>query len=316
MKIVHISLFKHKENDGTRHNGGVEAFGMYLQRAIPDLKLISWQDFPAHAGYKSLRDYDRARVMGDWLVGRNIVDKETIAIVDGYWGLGLEGKVGRLISVVHGSYFGRMIRSQSHNWGTFVDINQVTEQFRMWEHPQTEIVDVADESAAELFRAGIQKEVTLIRHGIDLDEFKPLEQGSLWMHGATSNRKGLHIIDRINMMEIGLEVRPMDERSGDPALKCRRINQALGWIMPSAHEGNSYLLLEVLACGVPVIVYATGLALEMDNRCGVITDDLSAQNFYRHMKLFDRGRHSPREWMEGHGSFSSFAEQWRRYLGN
>lgn len=320
-KYVHISLFKRHESDGSIRLGGVEQFGEYLRRAIPGLQCVSWMDFPAREHYGQEPDYSKARIMNDWLSDRKIVDQDTVAIVDGYWGLGLEDKVGRLISVVHGSYFGRMVRSQVHFWGEYVDFNHVAGQFEMWEHPQAEVVAVADESAKELYRAGIEKEIQIIRHGVDLEIYKPLPEllpdRWQWMHGATSNRKGLHVIEQIQMMEEGLEVHAMDERSGDPAKKAARINQAHCWIMPSAHEGNAYMLLEALACGVPVIAYATGLALEMANdpRCGIITDDLSAQNFYRLIKNFEPMDHSPREWMEQHGSFERFARDWREYLG-
>jgi len=314
MKFAHISLLKTK--DGGR--GGVEVFGQYLQRAIPDLSLISFHDLSDWEAYSGEPDFEKAKSLNMWLLGNGIVGKDSTVVVDGYWGLGLEGKVGRLVSVCHGSYYGRFIQSQINPWGEVVDMRDVEAQFEMWNHPNVEVVCVALESQRELEKAGIEN-TRVIYHGVDLEIYKPQGNGNIWMHAATSPCKGLDIIEQLNLVDDVPYVHFMDERSGDPVRKARRLNEAKALIAPTRHEGNAYVLIEALACGLPLITYETGLACEMDKRCGLITDDLSVWNFMRLMgefgpHEFGSDGYAPREWAEEMCGFDAFAAEWREYL--
>ena len=76
------------------------------------------------------------------------------------------------------------------------------------------------------------------------------------------------------------------------------------------------MLIEALACGVPLITYEAGMACEMGERCGLITDDLSVWNFMRLMDEFDSHDYAPREWAEEMCDFNTFAAEWREYLGS
>lgn len=313
MKYAHISLLKPTEYT----TGGVQVFQEHLQRAVPDLLLISWSDYGGHLSCKGLKDFEKARVLNEWLLGQGIVDEETVVICDGYWGLGLEGKVVRLISVVHGSYFGRFLNSQIHPWGEFVGIDQIDAQFEVWKNPEVEVVCVSKESMRELVIAGLDtSRATVIHNGVDLDVYSPFHvaPGAL-MHAATSNRKGLDIIRAIMAIEPSIKIIGMNVRSGKATEKAARLNQAMCLISPSRHEGNAYLLLEALACGTPLIAYETGLVPEMDARCGLFTDDIAPNNFVRMISRFDEANHSPREWAEENCSIKQFIKEWREYLG-
>ena len=313
MKFAHISLLK--KQDGGR--GGVEEFGMYLKRAVPDMSLISFRDLPDWEAYSREPDFEKAKALNAWLLEDGVIGGlDSIVIVDGYWGLGLEGKVRRIISVVHGSYYGRFIQSQINPWGEVVDMRDVNAQFEMWSHPQVEIVCVALESQRELTKTGLHEEnMRVIYHGVDLEAYKPSGSGSVWMHAATSPRKGLDVVEQLNLIDDIPHIHFMDERSGKPERKAKRLNQAVALVAPTRHEGNAYVLMEALACGIPLITYETGLACEMDRRCGLITDDLSTWNFMRLMGELDSKDYAPREWAEEMCDFNVFAAEWREYLG-
>jgi len=309
MNYYHISLFKKQDN---RH-GGVEEFGQYLKRAIPELNLISFPDMPNFEAYTGTLEYEKAKLLNTWLLENEIVDKDSTVIVDGYWGLGLEGKVGRLISVCHGSYYGRFIQSQINPWGEVVDMRDVEAQLEMWNHPKVEVVCVALESQRELEKAGIDN-TRVIYHGVDLEVYKPMKHGEIWMHAATSDRKGLDIIGQMALLEELPHIYFMDERTGEPRKKARRLNMAKGLLAPTRHEGNAYVLIEAMACDIPLLTHETGLACEMDERCGLITDDHSIWNFIRLMGEFDSHGFAPREWAEEMCDFNAFAAEWRETL--
>ena len=317
MKYYHIGLQK----PGKNPTGGVATFAAYLKRAIPELECLGLSDYPEHEAVVETFDteYDWAYNMNTWALEMGILDEDSVVVCDGYWGYGLPGEVGRLISVVHGSYYGRFRRSLIAQWGEIVGMDHIEAQFEVWRNENTEIVCVAEESASELYDAGVGAgRIGIIHHGVDLKMLRPIPEIEpvCWMHGATSNRKGLDILNTIPFLDSSIRVEFMDEPSGVLDAKARRLNEAMALVAPTRHEGNSYLLLEAMACGVPLITYPTGLAAwEMDDRCGVITDDISPQSLIREMFSFDRGYYDPRGWIEENAGFDRFAKEWREYLG-
>lgn len=315
MKYFHISLFKTRDAAGV-HRGGVEQFGMYLQRAIPDLRLLSWPDYPHWKEYGEYADYEKAQILSHWLLDERVLDKDSVVLTDGYWGMGLEGRVGRLISVVHGTYYGRFMQHQIHQWGEIVGMDHVEAQREHWKNEHVEPVAVSLDTYGELITMGIGS-VPCIRHGVDAEVYKPIVMpgGRCWMHAATSNRKGLHLIPQIEQLS-GMQIEPMNEFSGMAENKAARLNAARALIAPTMHEGNSYLLLEALACNIPVLTFKTGLAWEMDHRCGLITDDVAPHSIANAMLTWDNWGHhcEPREWLLNRSSIESFEKKWREFL--
>lgn len=313
MKYVHISLKKPTEFA----LGGVGVFQKYLQRAIPDMQLIAWSDFPDAKEYADRPDYEKANILNMYLLRQGIVDRNMTVIVDGYWGFGLPGEVARLVSVVHGSYFGRLLESQVHPWGEYVGMDHVDAQREMWDDRDTEVVCVSRECVNELRTMGVEKDLQVIYHGVDLDVYRPMPEveKTCMMHIATSNRKGHDILTYMHQINETLLIEFMSEHSGDPEKKAARFNEAYFLVAPTRHEGNAYGLIEALACGVPLITYTTGLAMEMDCRCGVITDDLSPQNWLRLVRDMDYREFKPREWAGENCDYKDFEAKWRKYLG-
>lgn len=324
-KYTHISLWKEKDAAGL-HGGGVEVFAGYLQRAIPELELLSLPDHPEWEGLyqdmlsadpdSHLRDWQVAEIYCDWLARENVVDENTVVICDGFWGRGLQGKVARCISVVHGTYWGRWLRSIQSPWGETVPMDFVDAQLDMWNDERTEIVCCSKQCVYELQWAGVDyTRARVIAHGVDTEAYRPYGEPRIFMHAATDARKGCDIVNVVQHFEGCPPFEFMDEHSGVPENKARRLSEAIALVAPTRHEGNAYVLLEAMACGVPLITYATGLAAnEMDARCGVILDDLAPVNILRTMLEFNRQLYSPREWVLENATFERFAEEWKEFL--
>jgi glycosyltransferase involved in cell wall biosynthesis len=138
------------------------------------------------------------------------------------------------------------------------------------------------------------------------------------MYAATSNRKGTDVLEYMRV-NLNVDLEPMSEFSGRMEKEARRFNEANVVIAPTRHEGNSYLLLDAIACGVPIVTYATGYAMEMDERVGYITDDISPENFRRLMNLVlekdqEEWIDSVRGFAEEHCDYERFADEWREYV--
>lgn len=324
-KYVHISLWKPEDAAGL-HNGGVEVFAGYLHRAVPEMELLSLPDHPdwrelydamlVDQQSSHLRDWQVAEIFCDWAVKERVVDENTVVVYDGFWGRGLQGKVARTISVVHGTYWGRWLRHIQAPWGELVPADFVAAQLDMWNDERTEIVCCSEQCIHELQWAGVDyTRATLIHHGIDMEVYRPYGEPRVFMQAATSVRKGSDIIDQIIHFEGCPPLEFMNEHSGIPESKARRLSEAIALVAPTRHEGNAYVLLEAMACGVPLITYATGLAAnEMDERCGVIVDDMAPVNYLRKMLEFDRSLYSPREWVRENAGYEQFAREWKEYL--
>lgn len=310
----HISAKKRHSKTGISI-GGVEKFAWYLNKAIPDLQVVAFEDHPEWIKNGGLPDYRKAELLNKWLLESGTVGASDTVIVDGYWGLGLEGRVDRLISVCHGSYAGRYIQSLIYPWGEVVAEVEMNAQKEMWDAHGVEIVAVGKESAQELHTIGVTNDITVIYHGIDLDVYKPGSDRVCKMHAATSPRKGADLISLLN--KEGYEIEFMSERSGRFEREAKRLGEAIVLVAPTRHEGNSYLLIEALACNTPLLTYATGLATEMDDRCGIVTGDLHGANLIRWLDTMEGmwDRFDARGWALENCRYGNFEKSWRTYLG-
>jgi len=317
MTLYHISLYKRNDKNGL-NLGGVEKFAYYLNRAT-GATLVSFYDFPEHKKYANAPDYEKASALVSWF--SDIVTRDDIVVVDGYWGAGLESKVRRLVSVCHGSYYGRFIQHQLYPWGEDISRTLIEKQMEFWEEPRVEIVAVSGGAAQELYSYGIRKEIRVINNGVDLEAYRIMDdvEQKYLIHAATSALKGLDIINYLNNKRF-YDIVFMNEFSGIFANEARRLNEAYLVFAPTRYEGCSYFLLESLACGIPVVTYAVGIALDFDSRCGVVTDDLYgidrqlgyAIDRYAFSKT---ARNNAREWAVEHCSYEVFCRSWLEYLG-
>jgi glycosyltransferase involved in cell wall biosynthesis len=104
----------------------------------------------------------------------------------------------------------------------------------------------------------------VINNGVDLLRFMPFavkkpQKRPVIIHGTTTANKGLDHIDHLKK-NLDADVLLLDDAADFfkvpkyPALALADLV-----VHPSAHEGNSYFVLETLASGVPIVSYDVGL---------------------------------------------------------
>lgn len=313
MKIAHISKYRRFGPQGV-HTGGVAKFGWYLQRAIPAVAIFAWEDFPDWQEYElKAKDWEKAPLLNAWLLEEGHIDGDTIAVVDGFWGLGLEGKVERLVSVCHGSFAGAMVEHMKNSWDDGFLLGQsVRHQEAFWRDSGCEIVAVSRNAARELkLLSGL--DATVIENGIDLEIFRPrsmLRSGILEATGGIP-AKGAAIVEELKSM--GYLSQPFGITSGDLEEEAERWSEANVALFPSHYEGNSYALLEAMACDCGVVGYWTGFVPDIlhPHSAGFFTDDHSAEAFAHAIDTARICAHEPRKFVP---SYDDFAKEWRAYL--
>lgn len=233
-----------------------------LEEAGHEVVHFSWSDFPQ--GQSDVNDeWDRARLLNAWLWWKRLISNDDIFLVDGFWGLGLEN-FRDVVSVAHGNW--------SHT--TLDDVQKGVlpefphhhrEQLRYRRHHLSRdgrIVAVSDFIA---YQCKIQwgMDMTVINNGIDTTVFRPpLEriprERPVVVHGTTTTNKGFDHVDAL-CGSVDADVWLLDELESVLKLpKYEALAQADLFVHPSAHEGNSYMVLEALASGVPIVSYDVG----------------------------------------------------------
>lgn len=318
--------------------GGVPRWNRDLHSAFADAEIkpvhYCWQDFAWHAGDASIAEWDRARVLNGWLrsTGR-ITGKETV-LVDGFWGLGLEWHPN-VISVSHGNW--------SHTTHDDV-LNGIPPEFPFHHQQQLDyrrrhlarggkIVAVSDFIANQCkVQWGMDTDV--INNGIDTEKFRPNPRvhgrgRRLIIHGTTTANKGFEHTEALKNSFPGDDVLLLDEAQKLFALEDKYDVLGLADLVvhPSAHEGNSYFVLETLACGVPILTYNVGLMWELwmygfEGRIGKIVDRryrspqttvTEAYNLLSSPERLKWMRETTRQMATAY-SIEKFREQWRDYI--
>jgi len=246
--------------------GGVPRFNRDLIYALSNGKHYSWFDM-----LKELRrpdsgipEWDKARALNNWLRATKRITNDDIVITDGFWGLGLEDHP-KLVSVAHGNW--------SHT--TKDDVEKgIPPEFPLHAAVQLDfrkrvvdkggrIVAVSDFIAHQCkIQWGF--DFPVINNGIDLKKFTPTtdkkkRKRPVIIHGTTTGNKGFDHIDHLKK-NIDADVLLLDDAPGFFGVpKYPAMAQADLIVHPSAHEGNSYFVLESLASGVPIVSYNVGL---------------------------------------------------------
>jgi len=315
-KYVHVSHVKLYDGRG-KFVGGVPIFAHYLAQAIPELVQYSFADYPKWMDHDRATEPQRAEVLNAWLLETGAVDQDTVVIADGYWGVGLEGRVGRLISVIHGSYYGRLLQSQIYPWGEVVQMYDVTAQLAFWKQPEVELVGVCKSVVDEIMLYDKSYARAIVVNNsvpVDGDGYFPVEtEGDLVaMHGATGMIKGA---DNIGYMvrEAGCVIENFGISTEFASHKRKRFSECSFLVAPTHYEGNPYMWLEAMACGVPVLGSTVGIGREIPRTVSVMLDDRSPANFIRWYKDMDKGRGylDPRQWVVDNCAIEQFNAGWR-----
>jgi glycosyltransferase involved in cell wall biosynthesis len=312
--------------------GGVPRWNRDFMAGFPKGAVVhySWSDVIKATGRDApLPEWEKARTLNAWLRATKKIEKDDIVITDGFWGIGLEDLSHRIVSVAHG------------NWGhtTADDVAKgIPPEFPQHQAVQVDyrrnhlkrggrIVAVSDFIAVQC-KLQWNFEMPVINNGIDLKKFVPVVGGKskrnrpVIIHGVTNSNKGFDHIEAVKKLEQA-DVLLLDEA---PAFfnvpKYPALAQADLVIVPSAHEGNSYFVLETLASGVPVVAYDVGLmfrARKENAPIGIIMDraarskEHTAREVSRALVALKIVDSDPRGWVSQF-SVENFQQEWRDYL--
>ncbi len=311
--------------------GGVPRWNRDFMAAFPAGRVVhySWSDVIKATGRDApLPEWEKARTLNAWLRATKKIERDDIIVTDGFWGIGLED-FPRVISVAHG------------NWGhvTKDDVDAgIKPEFPQHHAVQIDyrrnhlkrggrIVAVSDFIANQCkLQWGF--EMPVINNGINLQKFVPVigekikRKRPVIIHGVTTTNKGFDHIDEVKKLDRA-DVILLDEAPtffGIP--KYPALAQADIVLVPSAHEGNSYFVLEALASGVPVVAYDVGLmyrARKENAPVGVIMDratrskEHTAREVQRALTALSIVGSDPRGWVSQF-SVENFQQQWRDYF--
>lgn len=318
--------------------GGVPRWNRDFISGFPGTKHYSWWDVPEIGGQVT-NEWVAAGALTSWLINSKKVTRDDIIITDGFWGEALSAYSYNVISVAHGIW--------SHLTKDDVDAGMQPE------FPVHNTLQV-DHRRRHLMRGGkivavsrfIQEQMRLqwgfqsdvINNAIDLDKWKrPSFRMPNWtdsrlvIHGVTTANKGFDHIEAVKKALPNDEVWLLDEASEKLKLsKVDALANADLVVQPSAYEGNSYFVLETMACDVPIVAYNVGLlhsvseiAREngMQACVGAIIDrkyrspeeTAKVSSFILDSVCRDRSVYNPRRVAELF-SVQKFHEQWKAYL--
>lgn len=263
--------------------GGVPKFNRDLHSAFPDRECVHfcWEEFfrgtdLAHQPH--IPEWERARILNHWLVGRKHVTADDVIIADGFWAEGLE-HLPKAISHSHGIW--SHLTKDDVDAGKEPDMPfhhtaQVTFR-KKWTRLGKPLTAVS-EFIAEQMRLQWGFESKVINNGVDTDLFRPLAPGDcsterfevrkriqrdrrIVVHGVNDKgnvNKGWDHIQHLLDADYA-EVLSLDELAQKFSLpKNEALAQADVMVHPSAYEGNSMFVAETMACGVPIVGYDVG----------------------------------------------------------
>ncbi len=332
--------------------GGVPRWVRDFKRFFPESVHYSYEwlatQTPMLNCYR--HEWEKARDLAAWLVSHRHVGIDDIIIVDGFWGMGWEG-FPNVISVAHGIW-SHLIKEEA-DAGIPPDMplhHAVQVDYRRAHLDRGgRIVAVSEFIARQMtLQWGFPSRV--INNGIDLEKFRPFPHarelfrdsfdGSLIIHGVndrSNKNKGADHIDMLakhvapdwsnSIQGVLLSLDDAYARLAhvDTFSKYDVLSAADLVVIPSGFEGNSYFLLECLACDVPVVAYDVGLPYELKHVLGVgslvgrILDRCDREPAYTvnevHSFINDRERKevTPRN-IATKFSLRRFGDEWTQYL--
>jgi glycosyltransferase involved in cell wall biosynthesis len=236
-------------------------------------------------------------------------------VADGYYGLGLAGKVRRLIVVAHGIYSALLEAQDAHPPANY-DVERpkyaaAAEYQRTAFHECDEVVAVSRQVQDEL-REYDDVVSDCILNGVDTTKYTPGSGGVGMVEVCGNNhKKGSPIVAA--MRSRGFEISPLGF-DGDKWQRWRRYETAL---LPSFYEGGQYAGLEAMAVNLKVIAYKTGIfKKDVPEDYFFATDVLSTDAFIdlSRSAAVSRPSREPREWVLENATMTLFAQKWRKKI--
>ena len=323
--------------------GGVPRWCRDFIAGFPGTRHYSWWDCALLNGIdpdaQHIPEWEKAKLLTRFLKARGHIGINDIVIGDNWWVDGLERRE-RTVSVAHGNWSHTTL--EDVRAGAQPEFPAHAAQQLAWRKRYLEagrkIVTVSDFIGFEMKRQwGFDS--TVINNGIDLEKFKPTclpkvtrllhnryPAPPLIIHFTTTANKGLDHIDAIKK-SVDADVWLLDEAAEKLKLpKYEALACADMVVHPSAHEGNSYAVLETLACDVPIVTYNVGLMQKAwhddEAEIGAISslverDPKRTVGMVKALLLEINGDNDldPRKWVEQF-SLQNFHALWMEYLKN
>lgn len=294
--------------DPDNHQGGVAQFAKDLKKAVPELVYyvnpVDWR------GVERL-NADDLRV--------GVFSSDDVVIADGYYGLGLGGKVKKLITVCHGTYAGWLRGYTINPSPGFSKIREwlfgaAQAQERAFKEAD-EIVAVSANAALELWEM-YRLDSLEILNGVDVSRYRPQEyiEGSIAEVAGNDERKGSDIIAEMRE-RTDLNIQPL----GYEGEKWERWAPFEVALLPSRAEGGQYAALEAMAMNKKIVAYRSGLfRVDVPSEYYFGTDDYHWREFALLCQVaFDKRQFDtkPREWVLENATLEGFIKKWKKFLG-
>lgn len=290
MKIAIVSSSKRSSG----HLGGVPKYNWYLQRAIGGDILLP-EEFAAKKN-----QYD-------------------ILIADGHFaGMGLPQQ--KKISVAHGILHEFLVRNKGNIQDPW---NRL--QLETWKDPSIITVAVAPSVDKYLYKYINKHAHAVILTGIDINEFQPNEfsrsTDQLVIHAANDfNKTSFSKLDEIISLNKKLNTFKFSYLNATTGQESLKYNTGRYFLQPSNYEGNSYALLEAMACNLPIVASNVGLLEDIDASLlgKVIPWTSTAEQFLNalHEVSFNYDKYKPREYILEYATFDKFKNSWESLLKN
>ena len=252
MSLIHYS--RNSRYQG--HLGGVEKFAWYLNHCLG-----------ARVYAPAL---DRPRLFGQ--LGRNLRKrgklKGNLVVIDGgYLGsLAAEPADYAVVGMMHGTWAWRYHAMEGLPYEQLRNRPEVKKQTAAWSNPKLPIVACADHVAWELTDfMGIQRRVTVIRHGVDTELFhppkrsEPMGKKPVIIHAASDKVKRKELIPRLAELLPEFDFQFLGVKSGRLSDEANRWRQGDLFLHLAAKEGNSYASLEAMATNLPTVATEVGI---------------------------------------------------------
>jgi glycosyltransferase involved in cell wall biosynthesis len=320
--------------------GGVPRFNRDLKAGLEAVGIecvhYSWSDVEPNmlGSSANATEWDKARVLAAWLKWTKKVTYDDVVIGDGFWADGYWPE--RTCSHSHGIWSHLLPEeAKAGKPPEFPHHHKAQVNFRKQHLARGGKLTACSDFIAWSMREQWGFESTVINNGIDLEKYQPLPPedwfariNPIIIHGVNSadpNKGGDHIAYLKEKLDGQANVWLLDEFIKTSGLsKELALANADLLVHPSGHEANSYLVLEALACDVPVVAYDVGLMWRarkesahigwvLDRQYRSPEDTLDAVQTVLKIQSERPRPYCSRAWVSQF-SLQNFAAQWVNYL--
>lgn len=323
--------------------GGVPRWNRDFVAGFPGARHFSWEDvikLNPNLAYHTASEHDKALVLSQFLLWGKVVSRDDIFICDGFWGDGFTG-CPNVVSVAHGIW-SHLTKEDVDQGKTpdFPENHNDQVNFRRKHLDEGKPIIAVSDFISRQMKLQWGFESSVINNGIDLSKFDPQTKardldlyfdGRLIIHGVTNANKGFDHIEALKLALPDDQVLLLDDAArllGVP--KYQALAMADLVVQPSAYEGNSYFVLETLACGTPIVAYNVGLLNSISEICAMngiecsigCVIDRKLRSTHETVKVAkwilesvcrDQESYNPRQVAELF-SVQKFHDQWRSFL--